>query len=84
MRHACKINAYRILIGMRGKLKDLDKDDNFTLKWNIQKHYTGMCSGFGWLKIGSVVGTCEESNEPSELNKGREIHTLGTRLLAAK
>jgi len=66
-------------------VKDLDTDDSLMLKWDIQKQYTGMCSGFSWLKIGSVVvGSCEESYEPQESNNGQGIHTLGMRLLFAE
>jgi len=65
-------------------VKDLDTDDSLMLKWGTQKQYTGMCSGFSWLKIGSVVGSCEESYEPKESSNGQGIHTLGMRLLFAE
>jgi hypothetical protein len=54
------------------------------LKWDIQKKYTNMCSGFSCLKIGSVVGSCEESYEPQEFNNGHGIYTLGMPLLVAE
>ena len=65
-------------------MTDLDKDDSLMLKWDIQKQYTGMCSGFSWLKIGSVVVSCEESYEPQEFNNGHGIYTLGMPLLVAE
>ena len=58
-------------------MKDLETDDSLMLKWDIQKLYTGMCSEFSWLKIGSMVGSCEENYEPQESNNGQGIHTLG-------
>jgi len=65
-------------------VKDLDTDDSLILKLYTQKQYRGMCSGFSWLKIGSMMGSCEESYEPQESNKGQGIHTLGMRLLVAE
>jgi hypothetical protein len=42
-------------------------------KWILGKCDGGMLSGFIWLRIGLLPGSCEHGNEPSDYIKRREF-----------
>jgi len=84
MWHACEITHTLFWSEYEGKWKTSTQMTVSCTSGTYRKKYTGTCSGFSWLKILSMMGSCEESYEPQESNNGQGIHTLGMRLLFAE
>jgi hypothetical protein len=45
---------------------DLGINGKTTIEWILEINSGKMCTGFIWLRIGTLVGSCEHSNEPSD------------------
>jgi len=59
--------VYRVLVGKpEGKdhLEGPGVDGRIILRWIFRKWDVGVWTGSSWFMIGTVVGTCECSNEP--------------------
>ena len=54
-------------------LKDPGIDGRIILRWIVRKWDVGVWTGWDWLRIGAVAGTCECGNVPSGSVKCGEL-----------
>jgi hypothetical protein len=59
----------------RDYIGDLDINGRIILKQILKKHDVTAWNGFIWLRIGSLVGSCEHSNELLGFIKPRNFLT---------
>ena len=57
----------------RDILGNLGVDERIILRWICRKWDMGVWTGSGWLRIGTVAGSCECRNEPSGSTKCGEF-----------
>jgi hypothetical protein len=49
----------------RDHLEDPGVDERIILRWIFRKWDVGVWNGLGWLRIGTLAGTCDCGNELS-------------------
>jgi hypothetical protein len=57
----------------RGHWGDPDLDGRIILRWILRKLEGVVGTGWSWLRIGTVAGTCEYGKEPSGSINMREF-----------
>jgi hypothetical protein len=58
-----EIGVHRVLVGKPEG--DSDVDGRIILRWMLRKLEGVVGTGWSWLRIGQVAGTCEYGKEPS-------------------
>ena len=57
----------------RGQWGDPDADGRIILRWIFRKWEGVVGTGWSWLRVGHVAGTCEYGDEPSGSKKCGEF-----------
>jgi len=56
----------------RDHSEDIGVDGRIISEWTLEKQSGKVITGFIWLRMGPVMGSCEHGNEHSGSIKGRE------------